>query len=103
MSAQARALVDKLWGYCKVLRDDGLTYGEYLEQLTYLLFLRMAHERTHPPVSEPSRIPADLDWPSLERRSGSDLECHYTYVLTELAEQPGLLGLIFRKSQNRIQ
>jgi type I restriction enzyme M protein len=102
-SAESRALVQKLWGYCKVLRDDGLTYGDYLEQLTYLLFLKMAYEQTQPPVSAPSRIPLGLDWPSLESLSGSELEKHYTYLLSELAEQPGLLGLIFRKSQNRIQ
>ena len=103
VSAESRALVQKLWGYCKVLRDDGLTYGEYLEQLTYLLFLKMAHEQTQSPVSIPSRIPHGLDWPSLEPLSGSELEKHYTGLLAELAEQPGLLGLIFRKSQNRIQ
>jgi len=42
------AVVQKLWNYCNVLRDDGLSYGDYVEQLTYLLFLKMAHERTQP-------------------------------------------------------
>ena len=48
--SDAKALVDKLWNYCNILRDDGLSYGDYVEQLTYLLFLKMAHERTQPPV-----------------------------------------------------
>ena len=54
----------KLWSYCTVLRHDGLTYGDYLEQLTYLLFLKMAHERTLPPRNQPSRTPSGNDWPS---------------------------------------
>src|SRR3954447_422003 len=99
MSADARALVSKLWSYCKVLRDDGLTYGDYLEQLTYLLFLKMCHERTQPPLDEPSRGPEGLDWPALVKLTGTDLEDGYAKILTGLARQPGLLGLIFRKSQ----
>ncbi|MCW3002636.1 MAG: hsdM-2 [Conexibacter sp.] len=101
--AETRALTQKLWSYCKVLRDDGLTYGDYLEQLTYLLFLKMAHERTQPPLAEASRLPEGYDWPSLETKSGPALEAHYTVLLNELGKQPGLLGLIFRKAQNRIQ
>jgi type I restriction enzyme M protein len=103
MSTHSKALTQKLWGYCKVLRDDGLTYGDYLEQLTYLLFLKMAHERTQAPFNEPSRIPEEYAWPSLVERSGPDLETHYATVLRELAAEPGLLGLIFRKAQNRVQ
>ncbi len=103
MSANSKALTQKLWSYCRVLLDDGLTYGDYLEQLTYLLFLKMAHERTQPPLSEPSIIPEGFDWSSLVDRSGPELEAHYTLLLQELAQQQGLLGLIFRKSQNRIQ
>lgn len=102
MSAQSKALTQKLWGYCKVLLDDGLTYGDYLEQLTYLLFLKMAHERTEPPRNEDSGIPDGFGWPSLVGLSGPDLEKHYGEVLTKLASEPGLLGLIFRKSQNRV-
>ncbi len=103
MASHSQALTQKLWGYCKVLRDDGLTYGDYLEQLTYLLFLKMAHERTEPPFNEPSRIPVELAWPSLVEKAGPDLEAHYARVLAELAAEPGLLGLIFRKAQNRVQ
>ena len=52
------AIVQRLWNYCNLLRDDGMSYGDYVEQLTYLLFLKMAHEPTQPPYSQPSRIPA---------------------------------------------
>jgi type I restriction enzyme M protein len=103
MSLHATQLVQKLWNYCQVLRDDGLSYGDYIEQLTYLLFLKMAHERTLPPRSEEARIPAGLDWPSLTSRDGAELETHYRHVLEQLGKQPGLLGLIFRKAQNKVQ
>jgi len=103
MDPHSKQLVDKLWNYCNLLRDDGLSYGDYVEQLTYLLFLKMAHERTQPPWNEESRIPEGYDWPSLLSRDGVELEVHYTTVLSELGKQPGLLGLIFRKAQNRIQ
>jgi len=103
MTDHSRQLVQKLWDYCNLLRDDGLSYGDYVEQLTYLLFLKMAHERTEPPRSEPSRLPDGYDWPSLTSRSGPELETQYNALLRELGRQPGLLGLIFRKAQNRIQ
>src|SRR6187549_3276417 len=96
-------IVQKLWNYCNVLRDDGLSYGDYLEQLTYLLFLKLAHEQTQPPYSRPSAIPDWLDWPSLTDQNGVELEVHYRHVLEELGKQPGMLGVIFRKAQNKIQ
>ena len=103
MTDQSRTLVQKLWNYCKVLRSDGMSYGNYVEQLTYLLFLKMAHERTLPPRNETSRLPESYDWPSLLARDGGDLEDHYNDLLRTLGRQPGLLGLIFRKSQNRFR
>jgi hypothetical protein len=103
MSDHSRALVAKLWNYCNILRDDGLSFGDYVEQLTYLLFLKMAYERTEPPRNEASRLPADYDWPSLTSKSGPDLESHYVRLLGRLGTEQGLLGLIFRKAQNRIQ
>ncbi len=99
----SRQLVQKLWNYCNLLRDVGLSYGDYVEQLTYLLFLKMAHERTQPPRNEKPRLPKGYDWSSLLPKSGADLEAHYVATLQQLATQPGLLGLIFRKAQNRIQ
>jgi type I restriction enzyme M protein len=102
-SGRARVLVQKLWSFCNLLRDDGLSYGDYVEQLTYLLFLKMAHERTLPPFDQPSRIPAGYDWPSLLVRDGPELEVHYNLLLGSLGSESGALGLIFRKAQNRIQ
>ena len=102
MSAQ-NGLVQRLWSYCNVLRDDGLSYGDYLEQLTYLLFLKMADEQTKPPFSRSAIVPEGLDWPSLLERDGDELELHYIHVLRELGQRPGMLGVIFRKAQNRIQ
>ena len=103
MNDQSRALVQKLWNYCDLLRDDGLSYGDYVEQLTYLLFLKMAHERTEAPRMEPSRLPVGYDWPTLRDKSGSELEGFYVKLLQRLGTERGLLGLIFRKAQNRIQ
>ena len=96
-------LVQRLWSYCNVLRDDGLSYGDYLEQLTYLLFVKMADEQTEPPFSRPAFIPDGLDWPSLLARDGDDLEVHYRHILEELGRGSGMLGVVFRKAQNRIQ
>ncbi len=99
----SQAVVQRLWNYCNLLRDVGLSYGDYLEQLTYLLFLKMADERTKPPYSQPARIPAGYDWVSLTNKQGADLEEHYRLTLAALGQQPGLLGLIFRKAQNKVQ
>src|SRR5207248_7655404 len=90
--ADSNGLVQKVWNYCNVLRDDGLSYGDYVEQLTYLLFLKMADEQTRPPFSRESVVPHGLDWPSLTRLDGDDLEVQYRHILTELGRQPGMLG-----------
>jgi type I restriction enzyme M protein len=96
-------IVQKLWNYCNVLRDDGLSYGDYVEQLTYLLFLKMAHEQTQPPWSRANPIPGVFDWPALLSKNGDDLEGQYRRTLETLGRQKGMLGLIFRKAQNKIQ
>ena len=98
-----RQLVQKLWSYCQVLRDDGVSTLDYVQQLTFLLFLKMADEQTKEPWNKPSPVPAGLDWPSLLEKTGDDLEAHYIHLLRELGTQPGLLGQIFRKAQNKIQ
>jgi type I restriction enzyme M protein len=97
------ALVQKLWNYCNILRDDGLSYGDYVEQLTYLLFLKMADEQSRPPFDKPSTVPAAYAWPSLLKRDGDELEAHYRHLLEELGKKKGMLGTIFRKAQNKIQ
>ncbi|MEW6677759.1 MAG: class I SAM-dependent DNA methyltransferase [Pseudomonadota bacterium] len=96
-------IVQKLWNYCNVLRDDGMSYGDYVEQLTYLLFLKMADERTRPPYNQPSPVPKSHDWASLLWRDGDELFDHYRHTLEQLGHQKGLLGLIFAKSQNKFQ
>ena len=96
-------LIAKVWNCCNTLRDDGVSYGDYLEQLTYLLFLKMADEYSRPPYNRQVEIPADYNWESLVRKSGAELEAHYVHLLRELGQQPGMLGQIFFKSQNKIQ
>ena len=96
-------IVQKLWNYCNVLRDDGMSYGDYVEQLTYLLFLKMADERTKPPYKKPSIVPKNYDWPGLIKEDGEKLFEHYRRLLEKLGNEKGLLGLIFNKSQNKFQ
>lgn len=103
MSNHSQQIVQKLWNYCNVLRDDGLSYGDYIEQLTYLLFLKMADEQSKPPINRPSMIPEDWNWQSLLERDGDELATHYRHILESLGKEKGLLGVIFRKAQNKIQ
>ena len=104
----ASTIGQKLWNYCDVLRGAGLSYGDYLEQLTYLIFLKMMHERSQPPFTlladyQPPPIPEGYDWPSLLSRDGAELEAHYRRTLETLSGHSGTLGVIFSKAQNRIQ
>ena len=99
----SRRLVQRLWNYCDVLRDDGVSTIDYIEQLTFLLFLKMAHERAHRRIRPERIVPEGLDWQSLLDTDGNDLEVHYRHILTELGRQSGTLGTIFRKAQNKIQ
>ena len=73
-------LVQKLWNYCSILRDDGLSYGDYVEQLTFLLFLKMADEQAKPPFNKPSPIPKGFGWDALLKLDGDDLEIHYRHT-----------------------
>ena len=91
------ALVRRLWQYCNVLRDDGLSYPDYVEQLTYLLFLKMSHEQKNGPV------PTEYGWASFEGLDAEAMHCHYGRVLSALGEQKGMLGLIFRNAKNKIR
>lgn len=99
----SNAIVQKLWNYCNILRDDGLSYQDYIEQLTFLLFLKMADERQKMIPGKTLLISRDLDWQSLERLDGEVLDTHYRHILLELSKKSGLLGTIFRKAQNKVQ
>lgn len=59
MSTNTSQIVDKLRNYCDVLRDDGVSYGDYVEQLTYLVFLKMDKERSNPPLNKESKVPEE--------------------------------------------
>jgi len=100
---ESASIVQKLWNYCHVLRDEGISYGDYVEQLTYLLFLKMADEQTRPPFKKDPIVPEGLDWASLLEKDGDALEVHYRHILENLGKDNGLLGVIFKKAQNRIQ
>lgn len=99
----SRRLVDKLWSYCDVLRDDGVGVIEYTEQLTYLLFLKMAHERATRKLRPEQIVPDEYSWQKLLDAQGDKLEYEYTRILVGLAREDGVIGTIFRKAQNRIQ
>jgi len=103
MPNESSAIVSKVWNYCHVLRDDGVSYGDYVEQLTYLLFLKMVDEQTKLPFHKPSTLPKGFDWQSLLEKDGAALEAHYRLILEILSKESGMLGIIFRKSQSRIQ
>ncbi len=97
------SIVSKVWSFCTTLRDDGVSYGDYLEQLTYLIFLKMADEYSKPPYNRNVGIPEAYDWQTLKSKKGADLETHYLTVLRELGSKKGMLGQIFTKAQNKIQ
>lgn len=102
MNATA-SIVSKVWNFCTTLRDDGVGYGDYLEQLTYLIFLKMADEYSQPPYNRKVDIPAEYNWQSLKAKRGAELEVHYVKLLLELGKKQGMLGTIFTKAQNKIQ
>ncbi len=97
------SVISKIWGYANMLRDDGVGYGDYLEQLTYLLFLKMADEYSKPPYNRQLNVPDGYAWESLTEKKGAELELHYSDLLRVLSVQKGVLGQIFTKSQNKIQ
>lgn len=97
----APEIVNKVWNYAHVLRDDGVAYGDYVEQITYLIFLKMADEREL--AGQDVVVPAEYRWSNLAKLDGDELEIHYRHTLEQLGKQSGMLGTIFRKAQNKIQ
>ncbi len=96
-------IVSKVWSFCTTLRDDGVGYGDYLEQLTYLIFLKMADEYARPPYNRDVGVPKKYNWAALKKLKGAELEGHYIETLRELGTEKGMLGQIFTKAQNKIQ
>lgn len=103
MNNTTQQIVNKAWNFAHVLRDDGLSYMAYTEQITFLLFLKMADEQTKPPYNRPAIVPAKMNWESLVRLDGEALELHYRHILEELGKKPGMLGEIFKKARQEIQ
>ena len=88
-SNHSQQIVQNLWNYCNILRADGLSYGDYVEQLTYLLFLKMAHERANRALKPEQIVPEEYSWQKLLDAEGAELETTYTQILLGLAKQPG--------------
>jgi len=99
----AATIVSRVWSFCTTLRDDGVGYGDYLEQLTYLIFLKMADEYSKPPYNREVGIPSQYSWPALCQKKGAALEVLYVELLRDLGTRKGMLGQIFTKAQNKIQ
>lgn len=95
------SLVSKVWNYAHILRDQGISYGDYVEQITFLLFLKMDQERIDL-LKEPSIIPAKWRWEKLAPLAGDELELQYRHSLEALGKEKGLIGTIFRKAQNKL-
>lgn len=102
MADNASAITTKVWGMCNVLRDDGVTYGDFLEQLTYLIFLKMADEYADPPYNKSLGIPEGCSWSDMNTLKGSELEMKYRTILDTLGQQSGILGKIFKQATNKI-
>ena len=87
MSENTSAIVSKVWGLCNPLRDDGVSYGDYLEQLTYLIFLKMSDEYSEPPYKRETGIPVGYTWSDMNTLKGAELETQYKNTLEKLSEQ----------------
>lgn len=95
-------IISKVWGMCNPLRDDGVSYGDYLEQLTYLIFLKMSDEYSKPPYNRDTGIPAGHTWADMNMLKGAELEVQYKNTLEKLGDQDGILGKIFKGATNKI-
>ncbi len=102
MSEQTSAIVSKVWGMCNPLRDDGVSYGDYLEQLTYLIFLKMSDEYSRPPYKRETGIPTGYTWSDMRLLKGAELEEKYKAILEVLGKQGGILSKIFMGATNKI-
>lgn len=92
-------IVQKLWNLCNVLRDDGITYHQYVTELTYILFLKMANE-----TGAEKDIPEEYRWESLTKKSGIELKKHYKNLLSKLGETSvGRVSQIYANASSSIE
>ncbi|MGX2973034.1 type I restriction-modification system subunit M, partial [Helicobacter sp. T3_23-1059] len=98
----AQNLIAKVWDYANILRDSGVSYTDYVAQLSYLLFLKMESEIARVNPSAKSMIPKEFRWEILKKLDGLELESAYSRALNELSKQSGIVGTIYQKAQNKI-
>jgi type I restriction enzyme M protein len=107
MSSDTKHIVNKAWNFATVLWHDGVSHLSYTEEITFLLFLKMADELTRPPYDKLSllnpKIPAEYSWATLLNKDGEELKRHYDRVLQALSRQPGALGNIFKRAKSAIE
>jgi type I restriction enzyme M protein len=99
--ASTTDIVAKLWALCNVLRDDGITYNEYVTELTYLLFLKMLQE-----TGKEDRLSKQYRWAELAKREGMDQLDYYKRLLLDLgatSTKDGLVRAIFTDAQTRLR
>ena len=102
MSEKMQAIVSKVWSMCTVLYNDGVSYSDYLEQITYLMFMKMVDEYSKPPYNYEIRLPKGYAWGDLRMLTGTELEAQYKESLEKIGEVPGILMEIFSGAQNKI-
>ena len=102
MPEQSSSIISKVWGMCGPLRDDGVSYGDYLEQLTYLIFLKMSDEYSRPPFKKETGIPEGYTWSDMNTLTGAALEEQYKATLEKLGHMGGILSKIFKGAVNKV-
>lgn len=101
MSETENILTAKVWNLAHVMNNAGVGSGDYVEQVTYLLFLKLDAERAEDGL--PSLLPEECRWAKLAALTGRELAQHYARTLETLAAQPGLVGTIFTRARNTIE
>ncbi|MGE0668397.1 MAG: N-6 DNA methylase [Sphingomonadales bacterium] len=96
-----QTLISKVWNYAHVLRDEGISYGDYVGQISFLLFLKMDEERSEY-LGEPSLIPTEYQWATIRGKTGEALDAHYKKALSELSRRTDFVGTLFLKAESKI-
>ncbi|MDY0278825.1 MAG: type I restriction-modification system subunit M N-terminal domain-containing protein, partial [Acholeplasma sp.] len=102
MSENITTISNNIWSLANVLRDDGVGNTKYLQQITYLLFLKMVDEYSKPPYNRDLKLPEGCSWSDLVDKDGAELNDKYELILKTLAAQPGILGQMYARSHNEI-